>query len=61
MKVAGTIRSLVNARGLQLECAWVLHEGLLVHILLYGSEIMIWREKQRSKIKMENFRRFVRY
>ena len=51
MKVAGTIRSLVNARGLQLECAWVLHEGLLVHILLYGSEIMIWREKQRSKIK----------
>ena len=36
-KVVGTMRSLVNARGLQLECARVLHEVLLVPILLYGS------------------------
>ena len=40
-RVAGAIRSLVNARGLQLECARVLHETLLVYVLLYGSETMI--------------------
>ena len=47
--VGGEIRSLVNVRDL--------HEGLLV--LLYGSETMIWREKERSMIRavqMENFR-----
>ena len=42
-KVEGAIRSLVNARGLQLECERVVHEGLLVPVLLYGSETMIWR------------------
>ena len=36
--VAGTIRSLINAKGLQLECTRVLHEALLVPVLLYGSE-----------------------
>ena len=40
-KVAGDIRSLVNARGLQLECGRVLHEGLFVPAILYGSEAMI--------------------
>ena len=30
----GAIRSLVNARGLQLECARVLHETLLVPVLV---------------------------
>ena len=35
-RVAGSIRSLVNARGLQLECARVLHEPLLVPVLMYG-------------------------
>ena len=45
-KVAGSIRSVVNARGLQHECARVLHEGLVVPILLYGSETMIWRGKR---------------
>ena len=44
-RVAGAIRSLVNARDLQLECARVLHETLLVLALMYGSETMIWREK----------------
>ena len=38
--VAGAMISLVNARGLQLECVRVLHEGLLVPVLLYGSETM---------------------
>ena len=49
--VGGEIRSLVNVRDL--------HEGLLVLVLLYGSETMIWREKERSMIRavqMENFR-----
>ena len=44
-KVACAIRSLVNPRGLQPECARVLHEGLLVHVLLYNSETMVWRKK----------------
>ena len=40
-RVAGAIRSLVNPRSLQLECARVLHEPLLVPVLTYGSETMI--------------------
>ena len=46
-KVSGAIRSLVNVRGLQLECARILDEGLVIPVLLYGSE-KIWREKERS-------------
>ena len=49
-RVAGTIRFLVSARSLQLECARVLHESLLVPVLTYGSEKLIWREKERSRI-----------
>ena len=44
---------------LQLECARVLHESLLVPVLTYGSEAMIWREKERSRIRavqMDNLR-----
>ena len=41
-RVAGAIRSLVNARGLQLDCARVLHESLLVPVLMYGSDTMIF-------------------
>ena len=37
-RVAGAIRSLVNARSLQLQCARVLHESLLMPALMYGSE-----------------------
>ena len=48
--VVGAIRSLVNARDLQLECARFLHESLLVRVFTYGSEAMIWREKERSRI-----------
>ena len=46
---AGCSRSLVNARNLQLECAKVLYESLLVLFLTYGSETMIWMEKERSR------------
>ena len=50
-KAAGAIRCLVNTRGLYLDCARVLHERLFVPVLLYGSETMIWREKERSRIR----------
>ena len=33
-KVAGVIRSLVNERGLRLECARVFHETLLMSVLM---------------------------
>ena len=36
---------MVNARSLQLEGARLLYESLLVPVLMYGSETMIWREK----------------
>ena len=39
-RVAGAIRS-QNFRSLQLECARVLHESLLVLVLTYNSETMI--------------------
>ena len=45
VKVAGAIRYLVKALSLQLECASVLHESLLVPVLTCGSKTMIWREK----------------
>ena len=44
-RVAGAIRPLDNARYLQLECARVLHETLLVLVLMYGSETVLWKEK----------------
>ena len=40
-KVAGAIRSLVNAMDLQLECGRVLHKTLLVSVLMYASETML--------------------
>ena len=46
-KVSGSIRSLVNTRGLKLEYVRMLCEGLLVPALLYGSETMISRVKCR--------------
>ena len=58
-RVAGAIRSLVNARSLQFECAMVLHESLLVPVLTCGSETMIWREKERSRfraVQMDNLK-----
>ena len=35
-RVADAIKSLVNAKDLQIECARVLHEALLVSLLMYG-------------------------
>ena len=49
--VAGVIKSLVNARDFQIECARVLLETLLVPVLTYGSETMLWKEKERSRIR----------
>ena len=50
-RVEGAIRSLVKARGMQLECARALNESLLVPVLMYGSETLIWRKKERSRIR----------
>ena len=58
-RVAGTIRSLVIVKDLQLKCARILHETLLVPVLMYGREPMLWKEKERSKIRavqMDNLR-----
>ena len=58
-RVAGAMRSLVNARDLQFQCARVLHETPLVPVLIYGSETILWKEKERSRVKavqMDNFR-----
>ena len=40
-RVAGAIRSLVNATDLQFECCRVLYETLLVPVLMYGSEKLL--------------------
>ena len=58
-RVAGSIRSLVNARALQLQCTGVLHESLLGLVLMYGNETMIWNEKKRSRIKVEHMNNFI--
>ena len=50
-KTGGDFRSLVNARGLHPQCARALHEALIVPVLFYGSETMIWTEKEKSKIR----------
>ena len=58
-RVAGTIRSVFNTRSLQFDCARVLHESLLVPGRAYGRETIVWREKERSRIravKMDNLR-----
>ena len=58
-RAAGTFRALISARDLQLECARVLHETLLVPVLLYGSETMLWKEREKSRVRsiqMDNLR-----
>ena len=45
-RVAGTIRSLVNAGNLQIECARVLHETLIVPVLTYDSEKCYGRRRR---------------
>ena len=37
----------------------MLHEGLVVPVLMYGNNTMVWREKERSRIEavqIGNFR-----
>ena len=61
-RVEGVIRSLVNAMDLQLKCPRVLHETLLVPVLMYGSETILWKAKERSRvwaIQMDNLRRWL--
>ena len=53
---------LVNASGLQLECARVLHETLIVPVLMYSSEAVIWKEEERYRIRavqMDKIRSFL--
>ena len=49
-RIVGAIRSLINARDLQLEYAKVLHETLLVTVLMYGSETLLCKE-ERCRIR----------
>ena len=61
-RVAGAIRSLNNGRDLQLACVRILHERLLVFDPLYDSETMLWKEKERSSIRvvqMDNLKRML--
>ena len=56
---AGAIRSLVNAMGLQLEYTRLLNESLLLPVLIYGSETIIWKEEERpgiSVVQMDSLR-----
>ena len=58
-RVADAIKFLVNAKDLQIECVRVLHETLLVPVLMYDSETMLWKAKERSRItvvQMDNLK-----
>ena len=56
-KVECAIWYVVNSWSLQVECARMLHEALLVPLLLYSSERIIWREKERSRNRFEQMDR----
>ena len=60
-RVVGAIRSLVNARDLQIECARVLLQNIAsVSVLMYGSETMLWKERSRIRVvQMNSFRGLV--
>ena len=55
-RVADAIRPLVKS--LQLECATVLHESLLLPVVTSGSETMIWMEEisRIRAVQMDNLR-----
>ena len=55
-RVACAICSLVNAWGMQLECARVLHESLLVPVFIYGSKTMLWKQERSTirAVQMDN-------
>ena len=43
---------MINTSDLQLECARVLLETLLVTAFMYGNETMIRKEEERSRIRV---------
>ena len=51
MEVTSVIRSLVNATSLRLECAKVLHDGLIVTGLMKRSKTMVLKEKESPGIE----------
>ena len=58
-RVAGAIRSLVMLGICSFECARVSHETLLVRVLMYDSETILWKEQERSRLRavqMDNLR-----
>ena len=61
-KLVSGRRVAVAIRCLQFERTRVYYESLLVLVLMYGSETMIWEAKERSRIKvvqMDNLRGLV--
>ena len=50
-RVTGAVRSIVNARDLQLKCARVFYETLLVPVVMYGRETMLWKERERFRMR----------
>ena len=56
------ITLLLNASSLQRKFTRVVHEGLLMPVLMYRSETMVWIKKERSRIRavqMNNLRSFL--
>src|SRR5678816_842231 len=51
-KMAGAIKSLVDVKGISLECARVLHDGMLLPVLMYSSETMVWNKRYRYKVSV---------
>ena len=45
MHIMQCCKKVLNVRGLQLKCARVLYEELLMHVFMHGTETMIWKEK----------------
>lgn len=52
MKVPGVVKTLVNAVGLNLECARVLHVGILLLVLIYSNETLV-RSKRYSSVSSD--------
>ena len=50
IRISGAIRPLVNDWDLQLECARVLHESLIMAFLMFSSETIMWEEKERFRL-----------
>ena len=54
-RVTVVIRPVVNAMYLQLECARVLHEILLLSVLMYRSETMLWRKVRNLELGLNRW------